>query len=324
MSDTRIARGQAISKVNDEIIKRITSKKSHIFPSYFLSQYLNSTSIPQFKIEESLSQSGNTIISNWKRNAESPHQMQIPIDLFNDKLDFSCENFNDVQRLNEEMTKVLAKYTFLDPIRAAPEIDKFLNNFEVLQIFLGEIEEHLMQSEYLLSHYTQEITKINNSLLNLSIKGLQFTPPKPTNTNLINNIIFGKGIGTARSNREQSGFPASNVLTYAESGNRHWNSGVTDAASLYCTFQNASIITNITISIRCCARISIWGGDGFDQSCLLVGEQSTNLTDNDATNPKRILRWDIHQPNKKFSVVRIDCQTGGNVSLHWVVIHGYS
>jgi len=108
---------------------------------------------------------GSDIIDNWKK----PIQLLKPIDLFNDKLDYRCSSFADVIRLNESMLNVIEKYTFLDPNRAHGELEKFKQNFEILQTCLGEIDGtfYSLSNGSKLKQYRDELEDINKRFLNL-------------------------------------------------------------------------------------------------------------------------------------------------------------
>jgi len=101
-------------------------------------------------------------------------QLIVPLDLFNDRVNYKCETFEDVLRLNDCMRNILEKYSFLDPKRAQTELGKFKNNFEVLQTCLGEIEELLhihVHPESKLEYYQSELDIINEKLASIYCNG---------------------------------------------------------------------------------------------------------------------------------------------------------
>eukprot|EP01124_Arcella_intermedia_P012235 TRINITY_DN18582_c0_g1_i2.p1 TRINITY_DN18582_c0_g1~~TRINITY_DN18582_c0_g1_i2.p1 ORF type:complete len:236 (-),score=50.57 TRINITY_DN18582_c0_g1_i2:46-753(-) len=68
------------------------------------------------------------------------------------------------------MTLVLEKYSFLDQTRAKPEIQKFLSNFEVIQVHLGEIESTFLEPQSKLSGYQKEVDQVNSTLSKLFLQ----------------------------------------------------------------------------------------------------------------------------------------------------------
>jgi hypothetical protein len=106
------------------------------------------------------------IIKSWKGNPLTPIQ-----DIFNDKLDFSCNTFDDIVRLNAGLLSTSQKYElFGTSTKAQQELQKFLNNFELLQIFLGQIEEKFIEVPSSRVKYEKELQEINqkvNALLPL-------------------------------------------------------------------------------------------------------------------------------------------------------------
>jgi hypothetical protein len=94
----------------------------------------------------------------------------VPLDLFNDRIDYTCNSFQDVIRLNQSLSTVIEKYSFLDPKRAQVELEKFKNNFEVLQTCLGDVEEslHIHTQPYSkLDYYQSELDEINARIENI-------------------------------------------------------------------------------------------------------------------------------------------------------------
>src|SRR5689334_15398363 len=83
------------------------------------------------------------IISNFKGEKMLT---KIP-DIFNDNLIYDCRTFDDIKGLNSEMLLVAGKYElFSGGQRAIEELNKFKDNFEILQTFLGEIEEKMIDA----------------------------------------------------------------------------------------------------------------------------------------------------------------------------------
>jgi len=109
----------------------------------------------------------STIISEWCPT----EQLHIVDDFFNDNIDYCCVNFEDVVRLNKEMARVGQKYRIFDCTQTALDvIQSFLTNLEIIQIFLGEIEASLQDSQSCLDELRQGSNKLKQEVLQLSEK----------------------------------------------------------------------------------------------------------------------------------------------------------
>jgi hypothetical protein len=165
--DILMTKIRVICKSNQEIIDRIQAqgteeKKSSIVSivSYDVTLQPNTMDIPEYKVNEISEQClGIDVVKAWRNRIE----LRTPIDLFNDKLDYKCDSFDDVVRLNDSMSRVIEKYSFLDPKRAASELQKFKENFEILQTCLGEIDQVFcsVRQESRLIQYRTEVEEIN-------------------------------------------------------------------------------------------------------------------------------------------------------------------
>jgi hypothetical protein len=158
---------KAIGSVNQEIINRINTQGEERMQtmSYSIHQKESENKM-LFFVEENVEETcGSTIIASWKKDIT----LKIPIDLFNDKLDYKCSTFEDIVRLNTSMLFVIEKYTFLDPKRAQSELEKFKNNFEVLQTCLGDIDGifYNISNDSKLNYYRTELEDINQRFNNL-------------------------------------------------------------------------------------------------------------------------------------------------------------
>jgi len=164
----------AIAKVNNEIITRIElmSKEDIIIGyDYTLSQNMQKQSInvrsdlpsKVFSISDrKITKNASEIINAWCPVKE----LQKIDDFFNDNLDYNCNSFSDIIRLNKEMVRVSKKYVIFDCTQTAINvISSFLDNIEILQTFLGEIETLLSQSSpSKLEKLTAQINSLNKTL----------------------------------------------------------------------------------------------------------------------------------------------------------------
>jgi len=109
-------------------------------------------------------------LSRWRKRI----QLQTPLDLFNDRVDYKCESFDDVKRINDSMSNILEKFSFLDPKRAKTELGKFMHNFELLQTSLVEVEEVMhvnVSPQSRLQYYQSELDEVNARIANVYANG---------------------------------------------------------------------------------------------------------------------------------------------------------
>jgi len=160
---TVFAKIEALKKVNQEIIARITDKQQQKMVTYPIlvscssDLHLHAREVTQEK-------NGSDVIKEWKpkKNLDA-----IP-DHFNFKLDYSCNVFEDITRLNEAMWPICQQYYFFEGSPNALEfMGKLLGNYEVLQVLLGSLEEQMLPQLRNLDVVNQELTKVNSAIDNL-------------------------------------------------------------------------------------------------------------------------------------------------------------
>ncbi|CAF1127374.1 unnamed protein product [Rotaria magnacalcarata] len=87
-------------------------------------------------------------------------------DVFNDKINYSCTNYQDLQRLNKDMLLAVRKYElFGDSDSAQRELSKFKQNFMQIQAALRQLSELITTggSGHLTS-IREQLDNINNQL----------------------------------------------------------------------------------------------------------------------------------------------------------------
>jgi len=114
-------------------------------------------------IQESTKQvQTSTILASWKNTQTLK---EIP-DVFNDKVVYSIQNFNNLVDLNKRLPAVARKYElFGESSKAVKQLSLFLDNLEVIQVCLGEIEARLIDDKSSLQKLQQEIDKANKILM---------------------------------------------------------------------------------------------------------------------------------------------------------------
>jgi len=112
--------------------------------------------------EELLQLPATSIISQWKPNEKESLKATNEMNLFNDNLNFSCKSFDDIKRLNKEMRSVAEKFCWLDPSKSPPILRAYLSNYEVLQVYLGELEGRLQDKESKHSLFSNKIQQLND------------------------------------------------------------------------------------------------------------------------------------------------------------------
>jgi len=160
---------KAIGIVNEEIIQRIKNKQKMV-TSYHYKVIQGSF---KFEVKETKDEIDvSAFLSVWKPNVK----MGVIPDLFKDKINFNCSNFDDVVRLNGEMPLVAEHYKMFGGSAEAIEvIEKFKANLELLQVCLGSLEEKLMDATSRMEELTEETNKLNKQVEAL-INNAKVTP----------------------------------------------------------------------------------------------------------------------------------------------------
>jgi len=219
MSDELIGDIKTVALINQELILRINQIGDET--TQFTNYYIQARPEPSpekgfFFIEQVVEElPRSSLLENWKKSIT----LKKPIDLFNDKINFNCTNFQDITRLNESMLGVIDKFLFLDPKRAQSELVKYKSNFETLQQCLGEIEGALNNVtnfyESKLKAYQSEVDDINTRL-----NGVFLNP----------DVIFGPKFGWEGSNYSHTVVKNKAALNSGKSGcilsNRGFSTGI--------------------------------------------------------------------------------------------------
>jgi hypothetical protein len=158
---------KAIAAVNNEIVERLKQRKEVITDysyNFTYSDYINS--IPQFTLEENAhTETGEYYLKNFHVTV----QLHTIEDIFNDKLDYNCKNFADLERLNRDMLKVSLKYElFGESEKSISCLKKFLDNFEQIQVGLGQLETVMFNKESKNDRLQKKVEKLNEILAELS------------------------------------------------------------------------------------------------------------------------------------------------------------
>lgn len=94
-------------------------------------------------VESTTGQTGKQIASAFDANGRALNNTK-EMNMFNDNVDYNVTSFDDIVRLNRVIPDIVDKYAWLDPARSPPLLRLFLQNMEVLQVFLGEIDSLLI------------------------------------------------------------------------------------------------------------------------------------------------------------------------------------
>ena len=173
----------AIYTINKEIIGRINSIKTADVHTSALLPLQNK--VPQFQlkiektpvdgIQEYLQFShllAKNILAKWTTNSK----LEEIKDIFNDNIDYNVTNYQQVASLNSKMHQVVSKYElFGESPKAAIELNKFKNNFEIIQTMLGTVDTvFLPMNDSNVLALNQKVDLINKLLQEVS---LACTPP---------------------------------------------------------------------------------------------------------------------------------------------------
>ena len=163
----------SVKQKNDERIQRINNNPTVNTFQYLITQ---STVNNCFKFgvnELQVKQDSSVVTKAWRVSG----QIIAISDIFNDKLNYSCETYADLVRLNSEMYTVAEKYElFGDSEKARQEALKFLKNFQLIETNLKQIEESVQQEESKLEELKNKVNDINSQLEKLmtEYKNLSF------------------------------------------------------------------------------------------------------------------------------------------------------
>jgi len=275
MADTLLPKIKAIGAVNQEIIGRIISKKDQQIASntYHINNKMFDFQFTVYETKES--KQGSVIVDEWKKMVT----LKIPIDLFKDHVDYKCETFADVQRLNASLLTVIEQYHFLDPIRAQPELQKFKSNFEVLQTCLGEVEGLLIEPESKLEEFEMELEEINKRIVKVGKKkgavfGIQESP------------LWAIGNGTAAN--EGWRVPDLSMVS------KHWQVFRQIATSEGIPVLGTFTQTNPLLHFLNADGVMCYFFASNDLACI------SNIESNAALSPSRRLRFGVHSSTTPF------------------------
>jgi len=168
----------AIASVNDEIIQRVKSKTTVIGYQYFVEPKATEKILQLDLSEDKTKLSSSNILSSWSCKS---NMTQID-DLFNDKLNYSCQNLDDCICLNKHMLLVAKKYAMFNSTpQSIEELKKFMCNYEILQTFLGDLDEKLCDAQSQMDFMKEQVDMINNLLQQLGSHKAVFFGRKPLN-----------------------------------------------------------------------------------------------------------------------------------------------
>lgn len=151
------------AKDNVKLIEKINSKNDSDFIQFEYSLASNSTDPPSFSvIEDQVEFLGIDIIQGLKFSQSDFKLIEIQ-DVFNDKLNYSLQNYSDAVRLNFEMIKIASKYEmFGETTRATSELNKFLRNYHTLTKAFDHVLSRLVNGESSKSDISSKLGEINS------------------------------------------------------------------------------------------------------------------------------------------------------------------
>ena len=166
----RLRQIDAMVIANNELIQQINAQNGNInLITYVITRQADGK---HAVAEQTATSPAQTIVAQWKGSIELT---QVP-DVFNDKINFQCGNFQDLVRLNRDMSIVAHKYDlFGDGPRAINEINKFESNYRRIQTALRQVLElintggrgHLADIEEQLQCINSYVAELQNKYKNL-------------------------------------------------------------------------------------------------------------------------------------------------------------
>jgi len=154
---------EAIYKVNNEIILRIKSK-TEVITGY---SYKVVEDQYQFKVIETREEEKvSDLLNIWKPEAK----LKVIEDFFKDKLNYKCCSFDDIVHLNNTMLPVVLQYRLFGGSQEAVDIiTQFMENFEIIQVCLGSLEENLTDAKPNLQDLQEKVDQVNEQVKNVII-----------------------------------------------------------------------------------------------------------------------------------------------------------
>jgi hypothetical protein len=167
--EERLRKVDAMVTANNELIQQINAQNGAVnLITYVITRQADGKHVAT---EQTTTNPAQTVIAQWRGPTELT---QIP-DIFNDKLNFRCVEFQDLVRLNRDMVTVAHKYKLFDSGPAIQEIDKFENNYRLIQTALRQLLEiintggrgHLADIQYQLESINSCVAELQNKYKNL-------------------------------------------------------------------------------------------------------------------------------------------------------------
>lgn len=178
-SEVLLAKIQAISTINKEIITRIQDKAANgkciVKLSYEIEPKLSNPALrsPHLYTVEEIQD--KILISGFIERWRVPQDKPLPsdpdelkllrlVDEEKDCMNMTCKTFHDLVRLSGQ-SKVASRFIpELREERAVQYAQRFKANVESIQVLLGDLESQLVSDESQLAKYRMDVMKINSSI----------------------------------------------------------------------------------------------------------------------------------------------------------------
>eukprot|EP01125_Pyxidicula_operculata_P021128 TRINITY_DN8029_c0_g1_i2.p1 TRINITY_DN8029_c0_g1~~TRINITY_DN8029_c0_g1_i2.p1 ORF type:complete len:273 (+),score=40.44 TRINITY_DN8029_c0_g1_i2:38-856(+) len=167
---------ESISKINNEIISRIedlvdTNKQVVSFQFSLVESQNLSNNLPRYVLNErTITASARDIRDSWRSKSTT---LAFIEDYFNDKINYSCTNYQDIVRLNQSMASVSKKFAlFGGSADASAILEIFKKNIEQLQEYLGEIEVKMEDVKNKREEIIPILEKLNEEMTRVNKEGI--------------------------------------------------------------------------------------------------------------------------------------------------------
>jgi hypothetical protein len=167
----------ALAKVNQEIINRLKQRKGNLITGFtytgtFNTAY-NSFTYKRYDEEDpafQLTEQPSVVNAEYFiRDFQMTIQLHTIEDIFNHNLNYNCQRFADLERLNRDMLRVALKYKlFGENAESTPYLRKFLENFEKIQVALGELETAVMDKQSIKETLQKRVDALNKEIKDLA------------------------------------------------------------------------------------------------------------------------------------------------------------
>jgi len=149
---------EAISNVNAHIISRLQKKRTIVVGYSYEIEHTNFFNLEVKEKRETME--GSELLDLWKTDIKLT---VVPNPEGLDTIDYSCSTFQDLLRLNQQMLSIARLYHSKSS-SSYSYLNKFLENYELIQVELGSLEELMFDSESKYNVLKSQVDEVKKKL----------------------------------------------------------------------------------------------------------------------------------------------------------------